>query len=386
MALLLPHSISLHIPKTGGSWVKVALERCQLARAGSVDPHVLPSELASSRGFPGIDFTRLRKLKLFAFIRHPAEWYQSFWAYRIKYGWDFGNEIDAACQSSDFKTFVMKCLDHFPGGHVTNLYRNFTQGVDFIERCEDFPESLISTLSRIGENFDPSVITDTPHENAASRLPEFAEKCRYSSTLLKSVLEAERETIHRFQYDSPREGATIWLTGLPCSGKTTIATALVKYLRDIGLKSELLDGDEVRKSLCRGLGFSKEDRDENVRRIGFVCGTLLRNGVFPVVSVVSPYRNARAEVKASCERFLEVYVSCPLEKCVERDTRGLYRKAKDGEIEKFTGINDPYEPPPNPDVTLETDQESVENCVLKIVNVARKRKYLGPFTPLLTPS
>jgi adenylyl-sulfate kinase len=162
-----------------------------------------------------------------------------------------------------------------------------------------------------------------------------------------------------------QKGFVVWFTGLSGAGKTTAARLLEQRLRASGERVEVLDGDVVRTRLSRGLGFSKEDRDENVRRIAFVCELLSRHGVIAIVAAVSPYRSVRDEVRARIPNFVEVYVECPLDVLIERDTKGLYRKALAGEIQQFTGISDPYESPLAPEVVLhsalETVEESVEN-------------------------
>ncbi|MFQ5646028.1 MAG: adenylyl-sulfate kinase [bacterium] len=164
------------------------------------------------------------------------------------------------------------------------------------------------------------------------------------------------------------KGCTIWFTGLSGAGKTTLAHALAEKLKERGIKRlEMLDGDIVRTNLSKGLGFSKEDRDTNIRRIGFVCDLLTRNGVIVVASAISPYRNIRNENRELIGDFMEVFVKCPLDICIERDVKGLYKKAIAGEIKSFTGISDPYEEPLDPEIVAETDKETVEESVEKIV-------------------
>ena len=170
-------------------------------------------------------------------------------------------------------------------------------------------------------------------------------------------------------------GTAIWLTGLSGAGKTTLGCALEERLRREGRRVELLDGDTVRKHLCRGLGFSREDRDENIRRIAFVASLLARHGVIPIVAAISPYRAAREEARALVQNFIEVYVNAPLEVCEMRDPKGLYRKARAGLIPGFTGIDDPYEPPAAPEVECRTDIESVGESVEKIVRELVKREW-----------
>lgn len=155
-------------------------------------------------------------------------------------------------------------------------------------------------------------------------------------------------------------GATIWLTGLSGSGKSTLAKMLAKRLRAVGARVEILDGDVVRTNLSKGLGFSKEDRDTNIRRIGFVCNLLSRNGVFAIAAAISPYRAVRAEVRRATENFVEVFADCPLETLVRRDVKGLYKKALAGEIKNFTGVSDPYEAPEEPEVVINSSTQTPE--------------------------
>lgn len=166
-------------------------------------------------------------------------------------------------------------------------------------------------------------------------------------------------------------GAVIWLTGLSGAGKTTITNALAPQLRDLGRKVEVLDGDAVRETLSKGLGFTKEDRDTNIKRIGFVANLLARNGVTVLVSAISPYREARRSVLDEATRngvaALEVYVDAPLAVVAARDVKGLYKKALAGEIAHFTGVSDPYEAPEQPDLHIRTDQLSLEASVATIL-------------------
>ena len=162
-------------------------------------------------------------------------------------------------------------------------------------------------------------------------------------------------------------GVTLWFTGLSGAGKTTISQAVEKELRLLDYKVESLDGDVVRKNLTKGLGFSREDRDENIRRIGFVANLLTRNQVIVLVSAISPYREVRSEVRDRIGDFVEVYVNAPLKVCEARDVKGLYKKARSGMIKNFTGIDDPYEPPINPEVECKTDSETLEQSVVKLL-------------------
>jgi adenylylsulfate kinase len=172
-------------------------------------------------------------------------------------------------------------------------------------------------------------------------------------------------------------GFVVWLTGLPSSGKTTIGEGLAARLRAQGRLVEILDGDDIRRSLSAGLGFSREDRLEHSRRITFVAKVLMRNGVDVIVPLISPYRESREYARQELARFLEVHVDCPLEECVRRDVKGLYARAISGEIDHFTGISDPYEPPERPEVVVETALFSVSYCVEKILGQAATRAYFG---------
>ncbi len=154
------------------------------------------------------------------------------------------------------------------------------------------------------------------------------------------------------------QGATIWLTGLSGAGKSTVANLLAKRLCAAGAKVEVLDGDVIRTNLSKGLGFSKQDRDTNIRRIGFVCGLLSRNGVIAIAAAISPYSHVRAEVRSATTNFVEVYAYCPLETLVERDVKGLYKKALAGQIKNFTGVSDPYEAPERPEVRTDSSTQT----------------------------
>ena len=172
-------------------------------------------------------------------------------------------------------------------------------------------------------------------------------------------------------------GCVIWLTGLPSAGKSTIAEALAPAPLARGERVELLDGDVVRENLSKGLGFSKEDRDINIRRIGFVAHLLARNGVKVITAAISPYRSVRDEVRENVgEDFLEVYVSTPLEVCESRDVKGLYARARSGALKGFTGIDDPYEPPLAPEIEIATHGESPEESAARVIDVLEARGYL----------
>jgi adenylylsulfate kinase len=175
-----------------------------------------------------------------------------------------------------------------------------------------------------------------------------------------------------------RNGFCLWFTGFSGAGKSTIANIVVDELRARGLPVELLDGDEVREHLSKGLGFSKEDRDTNIRRIAFVANLLSRNGVPVITAAISPYREIRDEARQMMDdRFIETYVKASVEACEERDVKGLYAKARAGEIKEFTGVSDPYEPPESPEIVCETEQETPEESARKIVEYLEARGLLA---------
>lgn len=172
------------------------------------------------------------------------------------------------------------------------------------------------------------------------------------------------------------KGFTVWLTGLSGAGKSTLARLVGEELQARGRKVEILDGDEVRLILSKGLGFSKEDRDANVQRIAYVASLLTRHGVAVITAAISPYREAREWARRRIVDFVEVYVRCPLETCAERDVKGLYRKAFAGEIPRFTGVSDPYEPPIDPELIVETHRETPSESAAKIVHCLERLGYL----------
>ncbi len=178
------------------------------------------------------------------------------------------------------------------------------------------------------------------------------------------------------------EGYVVWMTGLSGAGKTTIALVLVDELENRGMKVERLDGDVVRQSLTRDLGFTAEDRKKNIERVTFVAKLLSRNGIGAVCSFISPYQAVRDDVRANTTNFLEVFVDAPLDVVIERDVKGMYKKAIAGEIPNFTGISDPFEAPQNPDIHLRTDQTTVEECAQAILD---KLEALG-YIPTLQPA
>jgi adenylylsulfate kinase len=173
------------------------------------------------------------------------------------------------------------------------------------------------------------------------------------------------------------DGFTLWFTGLSGAGKSTLANLVAAELRNRGRRVEVLDGDEVRTNLSKGLGFSKEDRDTNIRRIGYVCNLLARNGVIAISAAISPYREVRDEVRRLHNSFFEVFVKCPIETLVERDVKGLYKKALKGEIANFTGVSDPYEDPLNPELVVETHRETREESLQRLIAKLESLKYVA---------
>jgi adenylyl-sulfate kinase len=173
-------------------------------------------------------------------------------------------------------------------------------------------------------------------------------------------------------------GFTIWFTGLSGAGKSTISEEVKKRLQQHGRNVEILDGDLVRTHLSKGLGFSREDRDTNIKRIAFVCSLLTRNGVVCISAAISPYRQAREWARQEIGKFVEIYVKCPLDVCRERDVKGLYKLVGEGKIKNFTGIDDPYEEPENPELIVETDKETLDESVTRILTRLVELEYLSP--------
>ena len=174
------------------------------------------------------------------------------------------------------------------------------------------------------------------------------------------------------------KGFTLWFTGLPCSGKSTLARLVGDEVERRGRAVEVLDAEVVRTHLCKGLGFSKEDRDTNIRRIGFLCELLSRHGVIAIAAAISPYRATREEVRATIENFVEVYLHASVEVCSRRDVKGMYKRARAGEIKNFTGIDDPYEPPLNPELVLETGGEPPAASAARILAKLEQLQLIEP--------
>lgn len=172
-------------------------------------------------------------------------------------------------------------------------------------------------------------------------------------------------------------GSVVWFTGLPCSGKSTLAHLLHENLKTAGVPSEIFDGDMVRQRLTKGLGFSKEDRLENVRRIAFVAQLLSRHGVIAIVAAISPYREARDEFRKDIENYIEIFVDCPLEVCQARDVKGMYKKARAGELQHFTGVSDPYEVPMTPDLVVKTALESQGDSLSQILQFLNGKGFVS---------
>ena len=182
------------------------------------------------------------------------------------------------------------------------------------------------------------------------------------------------------------KGFVLWFTGLPCSGKSTLAELLKPELEKRGRLVDILDGDVVRTHLTKGLGFSKEDRDTNIRRIGFVAGLIARHGGIAITAAISPYRAIRDEIRGTVENFIEVFVNTPLEVCIKRDVKGMYKKALAGEMKGFTGVDDPYEAPVTPEITIETETETPEQSAARILGKLEQLALIEPaHEPAYTP-
>lgn len=207
-------------------------------------------------------------------------------------------------------------------------------------------------------------------------LTKMSVKHKVQDWLRSEIVDDSPDDERLFPELKPPEGLILWLTGLSGSGKTTIAKGIERELKERNRRVELLDSDVVRTNLSKGLGFSKEDREINIRRLGFVANLLRRNRVVAIVAAISPYRDARDEVRQLTENFIEVYVNAPLEVCEERDVKGLYAMARNGELTAFTGIDHPYEEPLNPDIVCYTSEESVEESIAKVIAELERLEYI----------
>jgi 3'(2'),5'-bisphosphate nucleotidase len=200
------------------------------------------------------------------------------------------------------------------------------------------------------------------------------EKENILKAIKASSLFMEKNSMQKKKY--PKKGFVLWFTGLSGAGKSTVADKVFEKIGKEGLSLERLDGDEVREHLTKGLGFSKEDREENIRRVTFVAKVLSRNGVGVISTFISPYKEMREKVRNEVTNFIEVYVNAPLAVCEERDIKGLYKKARAGEIKHFTGIDDPYEVPENPELELDTDKESIEESAQKVIEYLKEKDFI----------
>lgn len=174
-----------------------------------------------------------------------------------------------------------------------------------------------------------------------------------------------------------KSGSVVWFTGLPCSGKSTLLSLLQEGLRKQGVDSELFDGDIFRQYLTKGLNFSKEDRMENAQRIAYVANILARHGILVIVAAILPYQELRNIIRKEVKNYIEVFTDCPLEVCEARDKKGMYKKARIGKIQHFTGVSDPYEVPTNPDLILKTSEESESHSLLRIMKFLTKNGYIS---------
>ena len=179
--------------------------------------------------------------------------------------------------------------------------------------------------------------------------------------------------IKNMQENKNKKGWVIWLTGLPCSGKTSLSKKVEEHFKKNSLAIQCLDGDVLRQTISKDLGFSKEDRNKNIERVIYISKMLSDNGVNVVTAFVSPYRDTRKMAKKICSNFLEIFVKCDLRECQKRDSKGMYKKALMGEIKDFTGVQDPYQEPKNPDFVIETDKDSLENNAKKLINFVEKK-------------
>lgn len=372
MALILKNGVFIHIAKTGGSWVAELLRQQGLVAAATARSHVnfkeTISEVPAAAGLPS-----------FAFVRHPVTWWKSYWAYRMKTGWDPNHPVDKVSQSEVFEDFIRKMLDRAPG-YLSRRYREMTEGVTYIGRFEALRESLMEILLKIGADIPADAVYGKAEVNVAAQEPAYDRRCRFSAELLAQLSEKEGYAFRRFGYglESPFAGLpTVWITGLPASGKTALAKVLFQRLTEARIKADLLDGDELRKTVSKDLDFSLEGRREQARRVAEMAALSSRKGIVPVVALVSPYRADRERARKTVGSMIEVYVRCPLSVCEARDSKGLYQRARIGELSGVTGLDARYEEPEAPEITIDSDQCSVEAGAERVFEAVLSR--MGSF-------
>lgn len=367
MALILRKSVFIHVAKTGGTWVSELLKQSGLVVGETRDPHASLAETV-------LEIPTAGSLPSFAFVRHPITWWKSYWSYKVKVGWDPKNRVDSTCTADKFETFIRNVLDRHPG-YLSRRYWEMTQGVTFIGRFEALRESLMEILLKIGEEI-PKTLYDKGDSNVASKEPQFEKQCRLSPELLNELIQKEGYAFRHFGYGLERRSSrppTIWITGLSSSGKTALARALSKILDRLAIQNQVLDGDELRRTITAGLDFSEEGRRKQALRTAHMAAILSKNGILPIVALVSPYRAHRAEAREIASPTIEVYMRCPLEVCEARNTNGLYRKARSGEISGVAGLDVHYQEPISPDVIIHSDRSSVLSGAEDVLKVLLKK-------------
>lgn len=242
------------------------------------------------------------------------------------------------------------------------VYDNKNKVHCFVNQCDE-KDKISFSGSKVREH----IKNKEPIEEYLIRKDIYDFLCNGKNTLVDNM----------YKENNQNKGFVLWMTGLSQSGKSTIADDVYNQLKDKGCRVERLDGDIVRESLTKDLGFSKEDRDENIRRVTFLAKLLSRNGVGVIASFISPYERQREEVKRKVENYIEVYVNTPLEVCEKRDKKGLYKMAREGKIKNFTGINDPYDEPKNPDIEIRTEENDLEKCIRIVINYLEDRNYIN---------
>lgn len=366
MAVKLSKSLFIHTPKAGGSWIRYVFELAQVP-IQLLRPHIglgeALAECPEAYGWPS-----------FSFIRHPYTWYRSYWCFKMNLGWDAGNELDDSCKADTFPAFMGNVLERKPG-FLSNLYDYYTRGVTHVGRFETLRESFSRILDQIQEPITAAQVYGIPDLNVVSRTEEWKARGIFLPEIAAPLAQAEARAFATYGYEKtpvPAGGHLIWLTGLPSAGKTTIARAVAHRLGAHGCHVEVLDGDVMRVALSPDLGFSKEHRDEQVRRVGEFALPFVRNGTIVIVAMVSPYREARKKIRALFGSLTEVHVDCSVDVCMARDPKGLWKRAVAGQLSGMTGLTSPYEAPENPDILVESAVESVESSSARIV-----RKVLG---------
>ncbi|MBT5016351.1 sulfate adenylyltransferase subunit CysN [Candidatus Peregrinibacteria bacterium] len=284
--------------------------------------------------------------------------------------------FDTTSMKKDHR-YILKQTTNSTSAFVTKL--NYRININTLHREKEADTLELNEIGRLSIHTQHPIFFDTYKKNKQTGSFILIDEATNNTIAAGVIIDKGKKTsfIHGDKELTSQKGAALWLTGLSGSGKSTIANHLYKRLKERGLECEQLDGDVMREHLCQGLGFSKEDRDINLDRASFVAGLLSKHGILTLASFISPYESQRAKLRKNIPNFIEVFINTPLKICEERDVKGLYKKARAGEIKSFTGISDPYEAPENPELEIKTPETSIDKAVEIIINYLLDNGYLG---------